>query len=111
LRKALLRARRLAERFEIELRSGIHSRTIFIRAWEFAIMKSIKTMLAVTFALGVMASAGSAVAHDEHGRDGDGKEHHRAAVAPELASKGAPVALALVAGGVAIVVARRRRQS
>jgi len=84
-------------------------------------MTALKNVLGSLLAAGVLVTSPSAFAdapgHD--GRDGQGhdkgdkgdKGDKKAAAAPELAGKGAPAALALIAGGAAIVVSRRRRQS
>ena len=86
-------------------------------------MTALKNVLGSLLAAGVLVTSPSAFA-DAPGHDGrDGQGHDRdkgdkgdkgdkkAAAAPELAGKGAPAALALIAGGAAIVVSRRRRQS
>ena len=71
-------------------------------------MTAPKNILGALLAAGVLVSSTVALADGKaHGKDGDKK----GAAAPELAGKGAPAALALIAGGVAIVVSRRRRQS
>jgi hypothetical protein len=71
-------------------------------------MNTVKKTLALALAAGVLASAVPAAAKDGDDK-GDKKDH--AVAAPELASKGAPIALALIAGGVAVVVSRRKRAS
>lgn len=77
-------------------------------------MNAVKMVLTLAFAGVVMASAGHAAADGDKGdkvAKDKGDKHGGTVAAPELASKGAPAALALVLGGVAIVVARRRRAS
>jgi len=84
-------------------------------------MTALKNVLGFMLAAGVLATAPAAFAdgngrgHDDKGDRGhdqgkkdDGK---KGAPAPELAGKGAPAALALIAAGAAIVVSRRRRAS
>jgi len=72
-------------------------------------MPALKKVLGSLFAAGVLMTATAAFADGRgHGHDG-GKGSP--AAAPELAGKGAPAALALIAGGAAIVISRRRRQS
>lgn len=66
---------------------------------------NMKKMLWLALSLSVMASAASAAAVPGYGKKPGPK------AAPELAGKGAPAALAVIAGGVAIVAARRRRPS
>jgi hypothetical protein len=78
-------------------------------------MTALSNALGILLAIGVLATSSVALA-DGHGHgnghgNGNGNTGSGAAPAPELAGKGAPAALALIAGGVAIVVSRRRRQS
>jgi len=70
-------------------------------------MPVLKNVLGSLFAAGVLVTSTAAFAD---GR-GHGHEGPKPAAAPELAGKGAPAALALIAGGAAIVISRRRRQS
>jgi len=82
-------------------------------------MTALKNVLGSLLAAGVLVTSPAAFA-DGHGHDGnDGHGHgdkgdkgdKKPAAAPELAGKGAPAALALIAGGAAIVISRRRRPS
>jgi uncharacterized protein (TIGR03382 family) len=86
-------------------------------------MTALKNVLGCLLAAGVLVASPAAFA-DGHGNDGHGNDGHgdgrgndgpgdrgkKPAAAPELAGKGAPAALALIAAGAAIVVSRRRRQ-
>ena len=72
-------------------------------------MNAVKMMLTLALAGSVLASVGRAAADDDHGEKG---ERARARVSvPELATKGAPAALVLIAGAIAVVVSRRKRGS
>lgn len=76
-------------------------------------MTALKNVLTSLLAAGVLMTATAAYAdrgpggHHDGPRDGGPKP----AGAPELAGKGAPAALALIAAGAAIVISRRRRAS
>lgn len=85
-------------------------------------MTALKNVLGLALAAGVLMTSTAALAggrdrdrdddrrgHDDGPRDG-GKKPSPAS-APELAGKGAPAALALIAAGAAIVISRRRRPS
>ncbi len=84
-------------------------------------MSAHKFVLGFVLATGLLMTAGSAFAHGANGPILDFLKDHKGdkgdkggddgAEAPELAGHGAPAALALVAGGAAIVISRRRRQS
>jgi len=76
-------------------------------------MTSLKNVLGTFLAAGVLLTATAAMADGRgHGDDrGDRGGDRKPAGAPELAGKGAPAALALIAAGAAIVVSRRRRAS
>jgi hypothetical protein len=74
-------------------------------------MTALKNVLGLFLAAGVLVTSTAALADGKgHGHDGP-KGGGKPAAAPELAGKGAPAALALIAGGAAIVISRRRRQS
>ncbi|HYQ43129.1 MAG TPA: hypothetical protein VER11_14210 [Polyangiaceae bacterium] len=77
-------------------------------------MTALKHVLGSFLAAGVILTSTAAFA-DGHGRDHDGPRDGgrkpTPASAPELAGKGAPAALALIAAGAAIVISRRRRAS
>ena len=76
-------------------------------------MSALKNVLSTFLAAGVLLTATAAFA-DGHGRGddrGDRGDGRKPAGAPELAGKGAPAALALIAAGAAIVISRRRRAS
>lgn len=78
-------------------------------------MTALKTALSTLLAAGLLLTATAAFADghghgDDHG-NGRGDDGRKPAGAPELAGKGAPAALALIAAGAAIVVSRRRRAS
>ncbi len=76
-------------------------------------MTALKNVLGLTLAAGVLATTTAAFAGPfSHGPHGPAPTPSpKPAAAPELAGKGAPAALALIAGGAAIVISRRRRQS
>jgi len=82
-------------------------------------MSAHKIILSSVLSAGLLMTAASAFAHSESGPLLDFFKEHKGgkgggdkgAAAPELAGHGAPAALALVAGGAAIVFSRRRRQS
>ena len=80
-------------------------------------MSAHKIVLGIVLSAGLTMTAGSALAGPidlgididlGHGHGDKGGD--KGAAAPELAGRGAPAALALIAGGAAIVVSRRRRQ-
>lgn len=71
-------------------------------------MTAFKNVLGLALAAGVLATTTAAFAGPFSNPWGP---KPKPAAAPELAGKGAPAALALIAGGAAIVVSRRRRQS
>jgi hypothetical protein len=83
-------------------------------------MTAQKLILGFVLSAGLTLTASSAFAHGAsfpdlnilggHGDD-KGEDHgDRGAAAPELAGHGSSAALALIAGGAAMVVSRRRRQ-
>ena len=72
-------------------------------------MVVLKNIPGLLLAAGILVTSTAAFA-EGHG-NGHGNGDKKPAAAPELAGKGAPAALALIAGGAAIVVSRRRRQS
>ena len=85
-------------------------------------MSAHKIVLGLILSSGLLMTAGSALADGQHGGPfggpfggpGHGGPDHggdKGAAAPELAGHGAPAALALIAGGAAVVISRRRRQS
>ena len=84
-------------------------------------MSAHKIVVSIVLSAGLLMTAGSAFASDlPLGIDidlgigtgnGNGNGNGNGAAAPELAGHGAPAALALIAGGAAIVISRRRRQS
>ncbi len=95
-------------------------------------MSAHRHVLGLVLSAGLLMTAGSALADGHHdgfggpsiGGPGFGPPGHggpapsgpsapsgNGAAAPELAGHGAPAALALIAGGAAIVFSRRRRQS
>ncbi len=79
-------------------------------------MPALKNVLGLLLATGVLVVSTAALADGKgHGHDGPkgGPKGggDKPAAAPELAGKGAPAALALIAGGAAIVISRRRRQA
>lgn len=85
-------------------------------------MTALKNVLGVLLAAGVLATSTAALAGGHGHGNGNGNGNGRGndgpkpggtkpAAAPELAGKGAPTALALIAGGAAIVISRRRRQA
>ena len=73
-------------------------------------MTALKNVLTSMLAAGVLLTATAAFAdRGPGGHDGPRDGGRRPAGAPELAGKGAPAALALIAAGAAIVISRRRR--
>jgi len=70
-------------------------------------MVVLKNIPGLLLAAGILVTSTAAFAEGHGHGNGDKKP----AAAPELAGKGAPAALALIAGGAAIVISRRRRQS
>lgn len=75
-------------------------------------MPVLKNVLGSLFAAGILVTSTAAFADGRgHGHEGPKGGGDKPAAAPELAGKGAPAALALIAGGAAIVISRRRRQS
>ncbi len=82
-------------------------------------MRAHKIVLGLILSAGLLMTAGSALADGHHDGPGFGGPSHggphrggeKGAAAPELAGHGAPAALALIAGGAAVVISRRRRQS
>jgi hypothetical protein len=78
-------------------------------------MSAQKIVLSLVLSAGLLMTAGSAFASNgpilDFFKEHKGGKGDKGAAAPELAGHGAPAALALIAGGAAIVVSRRRRQS
>lgn len=74
-------------------------------------MSAQKIILSMVLSTGLLVSASAAFAKGDKGDKGDKHGDDKGAAAPELAGHGAPAALALIAGGAAIIVSRRRRQS
>ena len=78
-------------------------------------MSASKFVLSFVLSAGLLMTAGSASAAPLGiDIDIDLGGHHKTdngSAAPELAGRGAPAALALIAAGAAIVISRRRRQS
>jgi hypothetical protein len=77
-------------------------------------IKSVRTTAVVAGAFAALLTTGTALAKD-HGDDdhGDHDRGHRPAPArtvPEISGKYAGAALALVLGGAAVVLGRRRRK-
>lgn len=71
-------------------------------------MSAFKNVPALLVAAGVLVTSTAALAGPSFG-PWFPKPTPKPAAAPELAGKGAPAALALIAAGAAIVVSRRRR--
>ncbi|MES1178809.1 MAG: hypothetical protein ABUL62_31090 [Myxococcales bacterium] len=79
-------------------------------------MTAQKLILSLVLSTGLSMTASSAFAQNGPLLDllqdrREDRREDRGAAAPELAGHGAPSALALIAGGAAIVISRRRRSA